>query len=125
MNQADDGQRQGDSVTQARPNQFSLLRQRRFAPFFWAMFLGAFNDNLYKNALAIMVAFQGARLMGLAADDLVNPPEIGVLEREIKRVPKGRAIVVPLSDQTVGHGTHTMAKVWKQYLEELLKSSAR
>ncbi|MDR3417808.1 MAG: MFS transporter [Nevskia sp.] len=54
------------------PHQFALLRQRRFAPFFWAMFLGAFNDNLYKNALAIMVAFQGARLLGLESNDLVN-----------------------------------------------------
>jgi 1-acyl-sn-glycerol-3-phosphate acyltransferase len=54
------------------PHQFFLLGQRRFAPFFWTMFLGAFNDNVYKNALAIMVAFQGAKLMGLGSDDLVN-----------------------------------------------------
>ena len=54
------------------PNQFSLLGQRRFAPFFWTMFLGAFNDNIYKNALAIMVAFQGAHLLGLGSNDLVN-----------------------------------------------------
>jgi homoserine O-acetyltransferase len=60
-----------------------------------------------------------------SADDLVNPPEIGSLEREIKRVPKGRAILIPLSDKTVGHGTHTLAAVWKQYLEELLKISER
>ncbi len=54
------------------PNQFSLLKQRRFAPFFWTMFLGAFNDNIYKNALAILVAFQGAKLLGLGSNDLVN-----------------------------------------------------
>ena len=58
-----------------------------------------------------------------SADDLINPPELGILEREIARVPKGRAVVVPLSDKTAGHGTHTIAAVWKQYLEELLKSS--
>ena len=58
-----------------------------------------------------------------SADDLVNPPEIGVLEREIKRVPKGRAIVIPLSDKTAGHGTHTIAAVWKQYLVELLRQT--
>jgi len=58
-----------------------------------------------------------------SADDLVNPPEIGSLEREIKRVPKGRAIMIPLSDKTAGHGTHTLAAVWKQYLEELLDVS--
>ena len=58
-----------------------------------------------------------------SADDLINPPELGILEREIKRVPKGRAIVLPLSDRTAGHGTHTLAAVWKQYLVELLKQT--
>jgi homoserine O-acetyltransferase len=60
-----------------------------------------------------------------SADDLVNPPEIGILEREIKRVPQGRAVIIPFGPNTRGHGTHTVAAVWKQYLEELLKSSAR
>ena len=55
-----------------------------------------------------------------SADDLVNPPELGILEREIKRVPNGWAVVVPMSTATAGHGTHTIAAVWKQYLEELL-----
>lgn len=56
-----------------------------------------------------------------SADDLINPPELQILEREIKRVAKGRAAVVPLSAQTRGHGTHTIAKVWKHYLQELLE----
>ncbi len=60
-----------------------------------------------------------------SADDLINPPELGILEREIQRVPKGQVIVLPLSPETRGHGTHTIATVWKQYLEELLASSAR
>ena len=59
------------------------------------------------------------------ADDLINPPDLGILEREIKRVPHGRAITLPESDQTRGHGSHTIAKLWKQYLEELLKQTAR
>jgi len=59
------------------------------------------------------------------ADDIINPPELQVLEREIKRVPKGRAIVLPLSDRTTGHGTHTQAAVWKSYLVELLKETER
>ena len=54
------------------PNQFALLKQRRFAPFFWTMFLGAFNDNIYKNALVILVAFQGLHLLGLGSTELVN-----------------------------------------------------
>jgi homoserine O-acetyltransferase len=60
-----------------------------------------------------------------SADDLINPPELGILEREIKRVPKGRAVVLPLSPETRGHQTHTVAAVWKHYLEELLAASAR
>ena len=59
------------------------------------------------------------------ADDLINPPELGILEREIKRVPHGRAIVIPLSDKTRGHGSHTIATLWKSELEALLKESAR
>jgi homoserine O-acetyltransferase len=59
-----------------------------------------------------------------SADDLINPPELQILEKEIRRVPTGRAIVIPLSDRTTGHGTHTQAAIWKAHLEELLKASA-
>jgi homoserine O-acetyltransferase/O-succinyltransferase len=58
-----------------------------------------------------------------SADDIINPPELQILEREIKRVPRGRAIVIPLSDRTTGHGTHTQAALWKEYLVELLKEA--
>jgi len=57
------------------------------------------------------------------ADDLINPPELGVLEREIKRVKRGKAILIPLSDQTRGHGTHTLAPVWKKHLAKFLKQT--
>src|SRR5436309_5246198 len=58
-----------------------------------------------------------------SADDLINPPELGILEREIKRVPHGRAIVIPLSDKTRRHGSHTIAMLWKDELIKLLKES--
>ena len=60
-----------------------------------------------------------------SADDLINPPELGVLEREIEKVKHGEAVVIPASDQTVGHGSHTKAVLWKQYLVRLLKETAR
>jgi homoserine O-acetyltransferase/O-succinyltransferase len=60
-----------------------------------------------------------------SADDLINPPELGILERETKRVPHGRAIVIPYSENTHGHGSHTYAALWQQYLEGLLKSPER
>jgi len=59
------------------------------------------------------------------ADDIINPPELGILEREIKRVPKGRAVTVPASDKTRGHGSHTLATLWKNELERLLKESEK
>jgi homoserine O-acetyltransferase len=58
-----------------------------------------------------------------SADDLINPPELGILEREIKRLPKGRAIVIPMSDRTRGHGSHTVASLWKGELMKLLSES--
>jgi homoserine O-acetyltransferase len=58
-----------------------------------------------------------------SADDLINPPELGILERDIKRVKHGRAVLIPMGPQTRGHGTHTMAAVWKQELVQLLADS--
>jgi 1-acyl-sn-glycerol-3-phosphate acyltransferase len=56
----------------ATHNQFDLLRERRFAPFFWTQFLGAGNDNIYKNALVIFVAYHAAAHAALDANTLVN-----------------------------------------------------
>ena len=58
-----------------------------------------------------------------SADDLINPPELGILEREIQRVPHGRAVVIPMSDKTRGHGSHTIAALWKDELIKLLSES--
>src|SRR5207244_11227946 len=60
-----------------------------------------------------------------SADDLINPPELTILEREIQRVPHGRAVVIPFSERTRGHGSHTVAVLWKRHLEELLKAPER
>jgi homoserine O-acetyltransferase len=62
-----------------------------------------------------------ARLIAVnSADDEVNPPELGILEREIKRVKNGRYVLIPTGEETRGHGTHSIAKLWKQYVVELL-----
>ena len=52
--------------------QLALLTQRRFLPFFATQFFGAFNDNVFKNALIIMIAFQGAQFVNADADLLIN-----------------------------------------------------
>ena len=56
-------------------------------------------------------------------DDLINPPDLGILEREINRVPHGTALLIPAGPNTRGHGTHTLAAVWKDHLAELLKAT--
>jgi len=58
-----------------------------------------------------------------SADDFINPPELGIAEREIKRVKEGRFVLLPASEQTHGHGTHTWAALWQQYLAQLLEAS--
>src|SRR6184192_34613 len=59
-----------------------------------------------------------------SADDFINPPELGMAATEIKRVKNARFVLIPVSDETGGHGTHTRAVVWKQHLAELLEKSA-
>jgi homoserine O-acetyltransferase/O-succinyltransferase len=58
-----------------------------------------------------------------SADDFINPPELGIAEREIKKVKHGQFVLLPTSEQTYGHGTHTHAAVWQQYLKQLLDES--
>ncbi len=60
-----------------------------------------------------------------SADDPINPPELRLAEELIKRVKKGKFVLLPASEQTRGHGTHSLPAVWKQYLESLLKESER
>jgi homoserine O-acetyltransferase len=58
-----------------------------------------------------------------SGDDFINPPELGMAVREIKRVKNGKFVLLPASEQTHGHGTHTWAAVWQTYLKELLEES--
>ncbi len=58
-----------------------------------------------------------------SADDQINPPELGIMEREIGRVKRGRYVLIPISDKTRGHGTHTLAALWKEELARLLRES--
>ena len=58
-----------------------------------------------------------------SADDFINPPELGIAEREIKKVKRGKFVLIPISMDSYGHGTHTHAAVWQGYLQELLDES--
>ena len=89
------------------------------------------NDLLYQvdasrnyDPLAALDRIQPPVLTINSADDLINPPELGIAEREIRKVKRGRFVLLAITDQTRGHGTHTYAAVWKGYLAQLLESSA-
>jgi homoserine O-acetyltransferase len=90
------------------------------------------NDVLYQwdssrdyNASKSVEKIQASLLAINSADDERNPPELGVMEREIARVKNGRLLVVPGSDQTAGHATTFWAHWWKKDLAEFLQSAPR
>jgi homoserine O-acetyltransferase len=58
-----------------------------------------------------------------SADDFINPPELGIAERMVTQMPNARFVLLPISDATEGHGTHTFAAVWKSYLIDFLKQT--
>jgi len=88
------------------------------------------NDMLYQfdasrdyDPLPKLESIKAPLLAINSADDFVNPPELGIMEREMKRVKRGRFVLIPISDQTRGHGTHSIPAIWKNHLAELLKES--
>jgi len=114
-------------ATPTREKADQLLNQRLAAPF-----PADANDVLYQwdssrdyNPSAGLERIQATLLAINSADDERNPPEVGVLDREIKRVKNGRILLVPGSDQTAGHGTTAQAKFWKKELGELLQQAPR
>ncbi len=67
-----------------------------------------------------------ARVMWLnSADDFINPPELGIAEQQVKNLPNAEFHLIPISDQTHGHGTHSWAAVWQDYLAALLTKSQK
>ncbi|HEY3797104.1 MAG TPA: alpha/beta fold hydrolase [Caulobacteraceae bacterium] len=60
-----------------------------------------------------------------SADDFINPPELGIAEAAVKQIPHGKFVLLPIGPNTHGHGTHTYAVAWKQYLAELLAESSK
>ncbi|MEP6791905.1 MAG: alpha/beta fold hydrolase [Ramlibacter sp.] len=103
----------------------ALLNGRLKAPF-----TADANDLLYQwdssrdyNAAAGLDRIQAALLAVNAADDERNPPETGIMEREMKRVKNGRYYLIPASDQTAGHGTTGQARFYRQQLADLLQSA--
>lgn len=105
----------------------ALLNARLAAPF-----AADANDTLYQwdsskdyDPSAGLEKIQGVLLAINSADDERNPPELGVLDREIKRIKGGRILLIPGSDATAGHGTTGQAKWWKAELDAVLRSAPK
>jgi len=63
-----------------------------------------------------------ARLFAVnSADDEINPPELKIMDKEIEKVKNGRYILLPITDKTTGHGTHSNPEIWGSYLKELIE----
>jgi homoserine O-acetyltransferase/O-succinyltransferase len=58
-----------------------------------------------------------------SADDFINPPELGIAETQVRRLPHGRFVLLPISEKTHGHGTHTWAVAWKDQLAQFMKET--
>ena len=104
-----------------------LVAQRMAAPF-----TADANDFVYQwdasrdyNASPALERISAPLLAINSADDERNPPELGIMERELKRVKNGRLFLIPGSEETRGHGTTGMAKFWKQQLQEFLQAVPR
>ena len=105
----------------------ALLDARLSAPF-----TADANDFLYQwdssrdyNPAPGLERITAALLAVNSADDERNPPETGIMERELKRVKNGRLHLIPGSEETRGHGTTGLAKFWKKELEEFLRTVPR
>ncbi|HEU4350930.1 MAG TPA: alpha/beta fold hydrolase [Burkholderiales bacterium] len=97
-----------------------------------AAFTADANDVLYQwdssrdyNPSSELERIQATLLAINSADDERNPPELGLLEREIKRVKNGRVLLIPGSENTAGHGTTAQAKFWAKHLAQLLQNAPR
>lgn len=83
----------------------------------------AFDSSRFYNPAPHLSNIKAPLLAINSADDQVNPPELGLMEKEIKKVKKGKYILIPISDKTSGHGTHSNPKIWGKFLHELLLDS--
>ena len=105
----------------------ALLNNRLNGPF-----NGDANDHLYQwdasrdyNVSPLLERIKATLLAINSADDERNPPELGVMEQELKRIGNARLYLVPGNENTFGHGTTGQARFWKAQVEELMRTAPR
>ncbi|GAB3038780.1 alpha/beta fold hydrolase [Bowmanella dokdonensis] len=84
----------------------------------------AFDASRFYNPKPHLEQIKAPVLAINSADDQVNPPELGILEQETKRVKQGTAVTLPITQLTRGHGTHSIPSIWGPYLARLLAATA-
>lgn len=82
-----------------------------------------FNSSRNYNPYPKLGTIQAYLLQINSADDFINPPELHISDKDIHLVPHGRFILLPISQQTRGHGTHSLPAIWQGYLKQLLVES--
>jgi homoserine O-acetyltransferase len=87
--------------------------------------LYGFNASRNYNPDPNLEKIQARVLFINSADDQINPPELGIAEREIKRVKNGKFVLIPVTEESRGHGTHSLPAIWQEYLVELLHALGR
>ncbi|MBL0881765.1 MAG: alpha/beta fold hydrolase [Chitinophagaceae bacterium] len=88
-------------------------------------FIYAFDASRFYNPAPYLEKIKAALVAINSADDEVNPPELGLMEREIKKVKDAKYILLPITDQTSGHGTHSNPLLWGEYLKALLEKTKK
>ena len=110
--------------TRAAADSFLVANTRRYASHLDANdMIYAFEASRTYDPSPHLARIRAPLLAVNSADDQVNPPELGIVEREIRKVPRGRFVLIPTSGATRGHGTHSVPAVWGAYLAELLEES--
>ena len=84
-----------------------------------------FNASRFYNPEPKLSTISAPVLYINSADDFINPPELGIAERLAKQIPHAKFILLPTTDATRGHGTHTVASIWKQYLVDFLRETEK
>jgi homoserine O-acetyltransferase len=105
---------QADSLAEVLINRFSNNTDAND-------FIYQYDASRYYNPSPYLSKIKAPLFAVNSADDQVNPPELQIMEKEIVKVKKGKYILLPITEKTTGHGTHTNAEIWGVYLKELLE----
>jgi homoserine O-acetyltransferase len=115
----------GSSTKSKADSSLVMLEQRYFTSLDANDFIYQFDASRDYNPAPYLSKIKAPLFAINSADDQVNPPELQLMEKHIGSVKRGRYILLPISDKTTGHGTHSNPTIWGGYLQELLALTAK